>query len=33
MTLHPPKLDRVQTGVRMERRLVKVLTVALPSLS
>jgi hypothetical protein len=24
MTLHP-KLDRVQTGVRMERRLVKVL--------
>jgi hypothetical protein len=25
MTLHPPKLDRVQTGVRMERRLVKVL--------
>jgi hypothetical protein len=25
MTLHPPKPDRVQTGVRMERRLVKVL--------
>jgi hypothetical protein len=25
MTLHPPTVDRVQTGVRMERRLVKVL--------
>jgi predicted DNA-binding ribbon-helix-helix protein len=25
MTLHPPRPDRVQTGVRMERRLVKVL--------
>jgi hypothetical protein len=25
MTLHPPTVDRVQTGVRMERRMVKVL--------
>jgi predicted DNA-binding ribbon-helix-helix protein len=25
MTLHTPTVDRVQTGVRMERRLVKVL--------
>jgi len=25
MTLHTPTVDRVQTGMRMERRLVKVL--------